>query len=842
MQIREVPHKFVRNFFYESNKNCIFEVQIFQSFVMKPKLYPTDFFTVSNLDKVLNVIASLCSSIPGKTLALNPVFYTKASDIIREHEPVREAILLSQSGIKLPAPQCEATQSYLENLRTPGWVIDLENLQKFSLMMSSVYELHHFVDANKQTQVIAEIVKSIEFHEHLLKQCQLILDDAGELRDDASPELFELKKANVQIERDVGKRMLSLFKQFKASGLISDDGAMTVRNGRNVIPVSASSKYKIKGIIHDESATGQTAYIEPMEIVELGNRLRDNISAQQREVRRIFAEVSNLIHLEIDDVLNYPQIIARVDLVFARTKFALKYNACLPVVKDEPFIQWNDARNIVLQIHLEKQKKQVIPLTINLNDENRIVVLSGANAGGKSIVLKTVALIQSMIQTGTPVTFSDISEAGVFSSLFIDIGDGQSIESDLSTYSSHLETMKVLLDGAKHGLLFLIDEIGSGTDPVLGGSLAQAMLTELHNKKSMGVVTTHLDVLKKMADSTPGMLNAAMAFDTEKLQPSFNMRTGIPGNSFTFEIAARTGIPSHLIELAKNLAGDERITFEQRISDVEKKAAELHESLQKQKMAEDFLNELIEKYTSIISSVDLKQKEIIEKTKIEAEEILTAANKTVESTIRQIKEAAAEKRTTQQVRKELKIMEEKVHSFKPEAQISEKIKKKMPVVQVIPKQSIKIEKLLPGMRVKHLETGMEGDVLELISAVKVKVAFNSVSMTLNTDQLLAVEGKKKVQKQTMTVKGDLNRKTGSFERQLDMRGMRAEEVMYALEKHIDDALLIGIYDFSVLHGKGSGVLRNVVRQILAKHNNVDGFESEHIERGGDGITLVRLKR
>jgi DNA mismatch repair protein MutS2 len=814
----------------------------FQFFDMNPKLYPADFFTLSDLDKVLIVISSLCSSVPGKALALQPVFFTKAAHIRKEHEPVQEGILLSQSGIILPAPQCESTQTYLENLRTPGWVIDPENLQKFRVMMSSVNQLHRFVDANKQAQHIAKIVRSVVFHEHLLKKCQLILDDAGEIRDDASAELLTLKKSHVQIERDVEKRMASIFRQLKASGLTTDDAAMTVRNGRNVIPVPASSKYKIKGIIHDESATGQTAYVEPMEIVELGNRLRDNMSAQQREIRRILAEVSEMIHHEIEDIFKYPDIIALIDFVFARTRFAMKYKACLPAVKDEPVIQWKDARNIVLQMHLEKQGKTVIPLTIHLNSDNRIVILSGANAGGKSVVLKTVALIQAMIQTALPVPFSDISDAGVFGSLFIDIGDGQSIESDLSTYSSHLETMKVLLDGAKPGLLFLIDEIGSGTDPILGGALAQAMLTELHNKGSMGVVTTHLDVLKKMADSTPGMLNAAMVFDTEKLQPSFQLRAGIPGNSFTFEIAARTGIPSIIIDLAKHLAGDERITFEQRISDVDKRAAELNESLQKQKMAEDFLNELIEKYTSIIQSVDSKQQEIVEQTKTQASELLKTANKTIENTIRQIKESAADKGKTQKARAELKTMEEKVQSFQPEVKIPDKVKKKIPLAQKPQKKNTPIEKVFPGMIVKHTETGMEGEIIEMISPNRVKVAFTSVAMTLSTEMLMPAETQRKEAKQQMTMKGDISRKTGDFDRQLDLRGIKAEEVMYILEKHIDDALLIGIYDFSVLHGKGYGVLRNVVRQILAKHPNVESFESEHIERGGDGITLVRLNR
>ncbi len=808
---------------------------------MKPGFYPVDFFSVSDLDTVLSVFASLCTSQPGKNKALHPTFFSKAEQIENEHLPVHEAILILQSGAKLPAPECDDLLTTLESLRTPGWVVDVENLNRIKKMLASVKELIRFSETGTHIETISSVIRTVSFHEHLFINCYKVLDDDGNIRDDASPELYELRKNQVRLERDVEKKMLSIFKQLKTSGITGGDATLTVRNGRNVIPIPASSKYKIRGIIHDESATGQTVYIEPMEIVELGNKLRDSVSAQEREIRKILADISEKIRQNIDDVASYLEMIAWADFIFARAKYALQYNAVLPPVSDAPHISWNNVVNPVLNMHLKKQNKKVIPLTIRLNEYNRILVLSGANAGGKSVVLKTVALTQAMIQAALPVSVDENSTAGIFNTIFLDMGDGQSIEADLSTYSSHLHTMKELLSRAKEGMLFLIDEIGSGTDPVLGGAMAQAMLLYLHELNAMGVVTTHLDVLKKMADSTPGMQNASMIFDTEKLQPSFQMQTGIPGNSFTFEIANRTGIPQHIIDHAKILAGNERITFEQKISDVEQKASLLNEKIEQQKMAETFLNELIEKYSALIHSVEAKQKEIIDKTKNEARELLSEVNRTIENTVREIRESEANKEKTKILRGDLKQLEQKAESFEPAAKLPERVIRKVHRTKKIEDVPSVSQQLQAGMKVKHIVSGMEGNILEVLSDKKVKVAFNSVSMTLPSEMVTSI-GKNKKQVQSVIVKNDLNRKTEHFRQQLDIRGARAEEVIYILEKHIDDALLIGIYDFSVLHGKGHGILRTVVRQILAKHPNVEGFESEHVERGGDGITLVKLKR
>jgi len=805
-------------------------------------IYPGNFAETSDLSRVLEVISGFCHSPTGKNKIVGLQMFSSAIKITQFHAPIKEVLKILDSGFQLPVLDFLDNSEDVANLRVQGWVIDTENLQALKIVLILMNQLNRFVEEHHATEHLKDICNQAVFHNHLHERAKKILDEDGNIKDNASDELHRLRKENIRQTKDIEKRLMAIFKDLKIAGIAGEETNMTIRNGRSVIPVPANSKYKVRGIIHDESATGQTAYIEPMEIVEMGNKLRENHSAQQREIRRILAEISTILHDHVDDVMQYYKILAEMDACFAKARFAVQYHAVFPEIDNKPVIDWKQARNLILQINLEKQKKKVIPLSIRLGEESSMLVLSGANAGGKSIVIKTVALIQAMIQCGLPVTIDETSKAGVFTSMFFDIGDGQSIENNLSTYSSHLEIMKVFISKAGKESLYLIDEIGSGTDPVLGGSLAQAILMHLHRKGAIGIVTTHLDMLKKMADETPGASNAAMVFDTERLQPSYVLRAGIPGNSFTFEIAARTGIPSEIIDVAKTFAGDERITFEQKISDVEKKSEQLLDSLKKQKMAEEFLDGLVSKYTSLIEKTEKQQSEIVLQTRLEAAEIISKANKAIENTIRTIKEAAAEKNITKEVRKEAEKVLSEISHFEPSKKIEGPLKQKVQQIAESKKKTEKQVSYVQGMIVKHIANGMEGRIIEIMPDNKLKVAFQSVAMTIDSSQLTPLEKNQSQKRKSISIRTDVQSKTGNFERTLDLRGFKAEQVMYSLEKHIDDALLIGIYDFSVLHGKGFGVLRNVVRQLLAKHPNVEGFESEHVDRGGDGITLVRLKR
>ncbi len=803
--------------------------------------FPEQFLLLSDLETVFHTIASYCRSSAGKEDCINIQVYSDINSISQIQTPVKESLNILLSGKAFPDTEFSDNRESLSLLKTPGWVAELTDIFELGKVLKTMQKLVLFAQEHPNSSVLQQIIFETVFHQHLIQTLFSVIDDTGIIRDDASDELFRLKKEYLRFSRDIEKRLNSIFKELKLSGLVVEDSKMTIRNGRNVIPVPANFKYKIKGIIHDESATGQTAYVEPMEIVEMGNKMRENLSAQQREVRRILAEISDILRFHIDDILNYYEILKKIDVCFAKARFGAAINGIIPNPEPFPLIDWKNARNIVLHSHLQKQGKTLVPLEISMGQQNRLIVLSGANAGGKSLVIKTVALIQAMIQCGLPVPVDENSKTGVFSLLFLDIGDGQSIESDLSTYSSHLETMKVFLNKVDDKSLYLIDEIGSGTDPVLGGSLAQAILMKLHSEGAFGIVTTHLDVLKKMADEMPEASNAAMIFNTEKLQPTYTLRPGIPGNSFTFEIAARTGIPGKIIEQAQHFAGDERITFEQKISDVEQKAIELQEIITKHKIAEEFLDETIKKYSALIEKIENQQREIIEKSKQEALDLLNNANSTIENTIRVIKESAADKEITKTARKEIEATKQEIQQHTPSKKISEKLKNPIPVSKTEKSDKIISVELKQGTPIIHKHNQSEGVILEVLSSNKLKVAFNNVSVIMNTSDVIPVKEKTSAaSKVNIRLEGELNKKTGNFARQIDMRGFKAEEVMAVLEKHIDDGLLIGVYDFSILHGKGNGVLRNVVRQLLSKHPNVESFESEHIERGGDGITLVKL--
>jgi DNA mismatch repair protein MutS2 len=805
--------------------------------------YPEQYFDLTDFSAVLEMIASHCNSTTAKTMAFSPEFYLSAEKITEAHIPVKETLSLLEAGANLPGLDFFDNRETIVNLKTKDWVIDTESLQHLKILLQVYNNLLHFLSEHQKAVYLNETIQSVIFHKHLLLSIEKITDDDGNIRDDASEELVRLHREHVKIAKDIEKRLYSIFKDLKFSGITAEDTNMTIRNGRSVIPVPAHFKNKVRGIIHDESSTGQTAYIEPMEIVEMGNRLRENVAAKQREIRRILREISSELHIYIADILQYYDIIAGIDLCFAKAKFAVKHKAIIPVVKNEPVIDWKKSRNIVLEQFLQRNGKKIIPLDIQLGKEKRMLILSGANAGGKSVVIKTVALLQTMIQCGLPVPFAEHSTAGIFHSVLLDIGDGQSIESDLSTFSSHLETMKVFINKADSKCMYLIDEIGTGTDPVLGGSLAQAILLYLHQTGAYGIVTTHLDNLKKMADVTPMAGNAAMIFDTEKLEPSYILKSGIPGNSFTFEIAKRIGIPDNIIDEAKRFAGNERITFEQKISDVEKKAIQLQEGLQRQQMAEDFLGEMITKYSGLIEKIEKLQSEIIEKTKTQAAEIISKANRTIENTIRKIRESSAEKEASKAAREETRALEGEIKELKALQTIPDHMKKHIAENTEQPKTEDLPVKFSEGMRVKHKINGMEGTVLEMMADQRIKVAFNSVALILPEALFLPASVKTaNTLIRKVNISSDYQQKAGLFSKQLDIRGMKPEDVMYILEKHIDDALLIGVYGFSILHGKGYGVLRNVTRQLLAKHPNIESFESEHVEAGGDGITIVRLKR
>ncbi len=809
------------------------------------QIFPPEFEKITDFVVIKDLIKSFCNSQTGKKLGEQYIFHTNIEQIKLLHKPIQETVHILENGTNLPYIEFVDNRDDINLLRTSGWVLDADNLYELLLVFDILFILKQFVHKQQLTEssAIKQIIDEVPYYSDIHKEIKQIFDSKGNISDNASKDLNKIRQTIKQKLKEIDKRASLIFKQLKAQEILEGSASITIRSGRNVIPVPASAKYQVKGIIHDESATGQTVYIEPLEIVEMNNQLKETEAAEKREIRKILTNISSLLHPIIDDILKYYNILGEIDLTFAKAKFAKQHHAILPDIRDEAIINWKQSVNLVLQLSLKKQLKNFIPFSLELGNHNRMIILSGANAGGKSVVLKTLALNQYMIQCGLPVTIHADSKVGIFSKICIDIGDGQSFEANLSTYTSHLEKMSKFIQLADKKTLYLIDEIGTGTDPVLGGAMAQSILINLHSKGSCGIVTTHIDTLKEMADTTPEIQNAAMLFDTNKLEPSFQMKVGVPGNSFTFEIAARTGIPQKIIQEAKKFSGKERISLEERISDFEKISAELQQKMQEVSVAESFFSEIIQKYQNLIKQIETEQTHIIEKTKEEANALISNTHKIIENTIREIKEAEAEKNKTQKIRKNLSDFQAELTEFTPTKKLSEKLKKHLPKKKPDSHIKTKPQEYATGMFVKIKGNEKIGLIVEIIEKDVLKIAFDNIQMLVKADLVEYTSETPNLfqPNKNIRLKNDLLTRTKMFERNIDIRGMRANEAEELLEKHLDEAVLVGVKEFQILHGKGYGTLKQVVKKTLQLHPDVEEFYYEHVERGGEGITIVQMK-
>jgi len=600
-----------------------------------------------------------------------------------------------------------------------------------------------------------------------------------------------------------------------------------LRDGRLVIPVSAMNKRKIGGIIHDESATGKTAFVEPAAVVQLNNRLRELQSEEKREIVKILTQFTNFIRPYYSDIQHNIKFIAKIDALCAIAKYSLKIKAIRPYLKNEPEINFRDARHPLLQNLLEKQGKKIVPLNIFLDKNNRILIISGPNAGGKSVCIKTAGLLQYMLQCGLPVPFGESSQAGIFQKIFIDIGDGQNIENDLSTYSSHLQNLKFFLKNGNDKTLIIIDEFGSGTEPQIGGAIAQATLQEFCNNNVFALISTHYTNLKHFASNTKGVINGAMLYDKNKMQPLFVLQTGAPGSSFAIEIAKNIGLPPQVVENAEQLIGTDQLNFDKNFQSAardkrywENKRSEIR---QKAKKTEQILSD----YQQIISDIEDEKKEILRQAKIEAKAIIDNSNALIENTIRKIKESGAEKETTKIVREQVKKFAQKI-SDKPEKNVS---------------KTPKTHELSVGDFVIIKGQNVVGQLVELNQNASV-VLFGSMRTQVKTEKLEYVsknQAKKSAQAQiSKKTQSEIRQKQLNFSQEIDVRGMRTLEAVDAVQYFIDDALVANVQRIRVLHGTGEGALRQAIRQYLATCPQVKRFFDEAVQLGGAGITIVEF--
>lgn len=689
-------------------------------------------------------------------------------------------------------------------------------------------------------QLISEVI----VNPGILERVNSILNEKGEIKDSASEELKEIRVSIRRKESSINKKIGQTLAKAKKSGWVADDVEATIRNGRLVIPISASNKRMISGFIHDESSTGQTVFLEPSEIFETNNEIRELENAERREITKILKVFSQFLRPNIPELIQAYRYLGLIDFIRAKAKLALKINAICPVLVNEQKIAFVNAVHPLLFLSHQKQNKEIVPLTIELYDEQRILVISGPNAGGKSVCLKTIGLLQYMLQCGLLIPVMEGSVAGIFNNLFIDIGDEQSLENDLSTYSSHLLNMKHFVLNADEKTIFLIDEFGTGTEPQLGGSIAEAVLERLNEKKAFGVVTTHYSNLKLMAEDGNGIINGAMLFDTREMQPLFKLKIGRPGSSFAFEIARKIGFPKLVLKNAEKKTGKTQLDFDQQLQQLEIEKKELNQKQKEIRVADDFLNELVEKYEKLNKDLQQRKSDILEKAKNEAKTLFQASNKLIENTIKEIKESQAQKEKTKKIREELKEKSALLLKEKEEKKTAKPIIKQKTIKE---KADAAIDsKISVGDFVNIKDQGVFGEVISM-KGEDVVIDFNSVRLRTTTSRLEKAndqKGKLKNKNRKTSYSGiinELNDKMANFKLQIDVRGKRSEEAIAMIKQYIDDAALLSVSEVSILHGKGHGILRSLIHEYLRSIPEIKSFKDEHIERGGHGITLVILK-
>ncbi len=759
---------------------------------------------------------------------------------------------------------------FLAPLRGSTSYIDLYSLGQLRTSLDLLRKLLHFFDnceAGKYP-LLREMSSGVLSFPEVLRRIDHILDKFGEVRDNASEDLAVIRRSIREKEGVISKRMQSILRHARAEGLVDEDATVSVRDGKMLIPVAAGNKNKISGIVYDESASGRTSFIEPIEIVELNNRLRELHFEEQREIIRILTEFTDFLRPYIDEIIEAHQYMGEVDFIMAKAQVATRFRAGMPILSENGELILRKARHPLLEEALTKEGKQIVPLDITLNSHKRILLISGPNAGGKSVCLKTAGLLQYMFQWGMLIPAAESSELTVFTDFFVDIGDNQSIENDLSTYSSHLYNMKNIVLNATEHCFVLIDEFGSGTEPAAGGAIAEEILSEIEQRGCYGIITTHYTNLKFYANNSTSVVNGAMLFDTQNIKPFFKLEIGLPGNSFAFELARKIGLPESIVHGAEERAGKDYVTIERNLRKIARNKRELEERLTRVKAADKTLDSMTDKYEKELADIKKLRKSILEEAKAQAAQIIAEANKKIEHTIREIRESQAEKTKTQELRKDLRdfvaqaeaeaadkeaqdiierkmaqIIERKRRQAERKARKGEKTesaKSAAPVVENTPKAP----EITVGTHVRFASTGLVGEVVQ-ISGKKATVAVGDVltktpiaGLEPITSNQFKAASKPAAVKSSVTA--SISERKLNFKPSIDIRGMRLEEAITTVTHFIDDAMMVGMSEVSILHGKGTGVLKEEIRKYLRITPGVASFGDEHVQRGGSGITIVKL--
>lgn len=818
--------------------------------------YPLNFEQKTGFDKIRLLVSDKCLSPLGKERVADMCFLTDYKTIGDKLEQVDEFVRIQQEEEDFPANYFFDVRYSLKRIRPEGTWLDERELFDLKRSLQTIHDIVRFFRPAEEEEIkypaLTALAGDILVFPQLIGKIDAILDKFGKIKDSASPELQTIRREITVTMSNISRSLQSILRSAQSEGVVDKDVTPTMRDGRLMIPVAPAFKRKIKGIVHDESATGKTVFIEPEVVVEANNRIRELEGEEKREIIRILTEFTNLIRPLAPDILQSYEFLADIDFIRAKALFALEVGGIRPIVEDTQQVDWVKAVHPLLYLSLKKQHKEVVPLDITLTPEKRLLIISGPNAGGKSVCLKTVGLLQYMMQCGLLVPMHERSRMGIFENLFIDIGDEQSIENDLSTYSSHLTNMKFFVKNCNEKTILLIDEFGSGTEPQIGGAIAEALLHRFNERNSYGVITTHYQNLKHFAEETPGVVNGAMLYDRHLMQPLFKLAIGNPGSSFAIEIARKIGLPEDVIAEASEKVGQDYINMDKYLQDIVRDKRYWESKRQNIRQHEKRLEEVIARYEKDLNEVNSQRKEIVKEAKAEAAQILSEANAKIENTIREIKEAQAEKERTKQVRADLQEFKERIGDKQEE---DDRIARKMAKLKERSERKKQKQKMSVSFNRDVIEVGdnvrlkgqtTPGTVLEVQEKDAV-VAFGMIKSTVKLDRLEKVSKgqiKKDIQKSTFIseqTSDQMHEKRLRFKQEIDVRGMRGDEALQTVTYFIDDAIQVGAQQVRILHGTGSGILRQLIREYLRSVPGVRDFHDEHVQFGGAGITVVELE-
>ena len=840
-------------------------------------IYPSNFENKIQFSEIRSLLKDYCLCQLGKDKVDEMAFSGDVVVINTMLRQTREFRRLQEESDDFPLQFFFDMRESVKRIRLEGTHLEENEIFDLRRSLETIAAIVRFLDRGSDEGVydyptLHELTDGVLTFPEILRRIDQILDKYGKVKDSASPALADIRMQLHKAEGSVSRTLYSILRAAQSEGLVDKDVTPTVRDGRLVVPIAPGLKRKIKGIVHDESSTGKTVFVEPTEVVEANNRIRELEAEERREVVRILVDFTKLVRPYVNEIIYAYLLLAEIDFIRARAEFAVLVGGIEPEVQAAPVIDWISSRHPLLWLALKKQDKPVVPLDITLTRDRHILIISGPNAGGKSVCLKTVGLLQYMLQCGLSVPMSERSTVGVFKNLMIDIGDEQSIENDLSTYSSHLLNMKNMMRQANDGTLLLIDEFGTGTEPQIGGAMAEAVLNQFVKKQAWGVITTHYQNLKHYADSHDGIANGAMLYDRHEMRPLFQLAIGQPGSSFAIEIARKTGIPEEVIKEASEMVGSDYIQSDKYLQDIVRDKRYWENKRQNVHQREKELERTVARYEKEIADLEQSRKDILRKAKEQAEELLKESNKKIENAIREIRESQAEKEETKRIREELNEFKAGVSEIDAKAN-DDLIAKKIRQIQER-KERHKKHKDEKAERERQAAAKLreaaskaakkEGRNLEVGDSVKIRglstvgkiesmdgknatVIFGGMRTKMPASRLEYVdmaEAKKEDVAPVFNVSRETretidNRKL-NFHQDLDVRGMRGDEALNAVMYFIDDACLVGMSRVRILHGKGNGILRQLIRQYLATVPSVTSFRDEHVQFGGAGITVVDI--